>query len=297
VSPGEAGAPSPFVVGVPRSGTTLLRLMLDAHPELAIPPETHFIPSVIRSIRRGGSADRVADRITQHRRWADFGLDAGELRGRIRALDPLEAGPAIRAFYELYAERRGKPRWGDKTPGYATKMRRIAKALPEARFVHVIRDGRAVVGSRNRRSRRPLPVDVAARRWKRRVISTRNRSRGVGHYTEVRYEDLVGETEATLRIVCSFVELPFDEAMLRHHEGAGERIAEIDRDLPARGGRPDLGAEPRIAAHARADQPPDPRRAGAWRDEMAAEDVSAFEAEAGDLLETLGYARRGRLAS
>jgi hypothetical protein len=297
VSAGEGSAPSPFVVGVPRSGTTLLRLMLDAHPELAIPPETHFIPSVIRAVRRGGSADRVADRITQHRRWADFGLDAGELRARIRALDPLDAGDAVRAFYELYAEGSGKPRWGDKTPGYATKMRRIAKALPEARFVHVIRDGRAVVASRARRSRSGVPVDVAARRWKRRVISTRNRSTGVAHYTEVRYEDLISETEATLRRVCSFVELPFDDATLRHHEGAGERLAEIDRDLPARGGRPDLEAAPRIAAHAHADQPPDPRRADAWRDEMAAEDVAAFETEAGDLLDTLGYARRGRLAS
>jgi hypothetical protein len=297
VSTGEGSAPSPFVVGVPRSGTTLLRLMLDAHPELAIPPETHFIPAVIRAIRRGGSADRVADRITQHRRWADFGLDAAELRRRIRGVDPLDAGAAIRAFYELYAEDQGKPRWGDKTPGYATKMRRIAKALPEARFVHVIRDGRAVVASRARRSRRPLPVDVAARRWKRRVVSTRNRSNRVEHYTEVRYEDLIGDTEDALRGVSSFVELPFDEAMLRHHERAGERLAEIDRDLPARGGRPDLGAEPRIAAHARADQPPDPRRADAWLDEMAAEDVAAFEAEAGDLLDTLGYARRGRLAS
>jgi Sulfotransferase family len=297
VSAGEGSAPSPFVVGVPRSGTTLLRLMLDAHPELTIPPETHFIPSVIRALRRGGSADRVADRITQHRRWADFGLDAGELRERIRALDPLEAGPAIRAFYELYAERQAKPRWGDKTPGYATKMRRIAKALPEARFVHVIRDGRDVVASQARRARRQLPVDVAARRWKRRVISTRNRAKGVDHYAEVRYEELVGDTEATLRRVCALVELPFDEAMLSYHEQATERLAEIDRDLPARRGRRDLGAEPRIAAHARADQPPDPRRIGAWRDEMAAEDVAAFEAEAGDLLDALGYARQGRLAS
>jgi hypothetical protein len=297
VSAGGGSTPSPFVVGVPRSGTTLLRLMLDAHPELAIPPETHFIPAVIRALRRGGSADRVADRITQHRRWADFGLDAEELRARIRALDPLEAGPAVRAFYELYAEGQAKPRWGDKTPGYATKMRRIAKALPEARFIHVIRDGRDVVASQARRSRRPLPVDIAARRWKRRILSTRNRAQGVEHYAEVRYEELVADTEATLRRVCALVELPFDEAMLGYHEDAEERLAEIDRDLPARRGRQDLGAGPRIAAHARADQPPDPGRIGAWRDEMAAEDAAAFEAEAGDLLDALGYARQGRLAS
>jgi hypothetical protein len=275
---------------VPRSGTTLLRLMLDAHPELTIPPETHFIPAVIRAMRRGRSADRVADVIVHHRRWNDFGLDAGELRDRIRALDPLDAGAAVRAFYELYAEKQAKPRWGDKTPGYATKMRRIQKALPEARFVHVIRDGRDVVASRARRSQRePLPVDVAARRWKRRVVSTRRRAQDVEHYMEVRYEDLIAEPEAALRSVCAFVELPSDEAMVRYHEHAAQRLAEIDRDLPAKRGRHELGAQPRIAAHAHADEPPLAQRAGAWREEMAPEEVAAFEAEAGDLLDDLGY--------
>jgi Sulfotransferase family len=292
VSAGGGRAPSPFVVGVPRSGTTLLRLMLDAHPELAIPPETHFIPAVIRAVRRGRAADRVAAIITHHRRWADFGLDADELRQRIGAVDPLDAGGAIRAFYELYAEKQGKPRWGDKTPGYGTRMRRIGKALPEARFVHVIRDGRDVVASRARRSQRePLPVEVAAKRWKRRVISTRKRAEGVERYLEMRYEDLVAEPEASLRSVCAFVELPFDEQMLRYHERAAVRLAEIDRDLPARRGRHELERGARIAAHEHTDEPPLSKRIGAWRDEMAPADVAAFEAEAGDLLVDLGYPR------
>jgi hypothetical protein len=290
VSAGGGTPPSPFVVGVPRSGTTLLRLMLDAHPKLTIPPETHFVPAVIRAVRRGRTADGVAAVITDHRRWADFGLDADALRERIGAVDPLEAGGAIRAFYELYADKQGKPRWGDKTPGYATKMRRIQKALPEARFIHVIRDGRDVIASRARRAQRePLPVDVAARRWKRRVLSTRKRAEDVEHYMEVRYEDLVAGPEETLRRVCSFIELPFDEAMLAYHERAAERLAEIDRDLPARRGRHELEAQPRIAAHEHADEPPLAQRAGAWREEMSPEDFAAFEAEAGGLLADLGY--------
>jgi hypothetical protein len=292
VSPGGGTPPSPFVVGVPRSGTTLLRLMLDAHPELAIPPETHFVPAVIRAVRRGRTADGVAGVITDHRRWVDFGLDRDELHERIRALGPMYAGAAIRAFYELYAEKQGKPRWGDKTPGYATRMRRIQRALPEARFIHVMRDGRDVVASRARRAQRdPLPVDVAARRWKRRVLSTRRRAKDIEHYVEVRYEQLVADPEETLRRVCDFVELPFEGAMLDYHERAAERLAEIDRDLPARRGRHELEAGPRIAAHGHAAEPPLPERAGAWREEMGPEDVAVFEAEAGDLLGDLGYPR------
>src|SRR5215211_8339519 len=242
--PGGARAPAPFIVGVPRSGTTLLRLMLDAHPDLAIPPETHFIPAVIRACRKGADADGVAEAIKGHRRWADFGLAEDDLVARLHRIEPLEAGPAIRAFYELYAEQHGKPRWGDKTPGYATKMRRIQRALPEARFIHVIRDGRDVVLSRARKSRRPKPVGLVAKRWKRRVIATRNRSRSVRHYTEVRYEDLVTDTEPELHRVCEFAELGFDPAMLSYHEHAANRLREIDRELPARRGRPELEAEP-----------------------------------------------------
>ena len=72
-------APAPFVVGVPRPGTTLLRLMLDAHPLVAILPETHFVPKLLR--RCGDDPDLAGcaiQLITSHQRWRDFGLDAGE---------------------------------------------------------------------------------------------------------------------------------------------------------------------------------------------------------------------------
>jgi hypothetical protein len=283
------GPPAPFVVGVPRSGTTLLRLMLDSHPELTIPPETHFLPRVIRACRHGASPERVVHVVARHRRWEDFGIDPEQYLARLWRIEPLEAGPAIRAFYELYAERAGKPRWGDKTPGYAVKMRRIERVLPEARFIHVIRDGRDVVASRARKTRRPLPVAVAAKRWKRRVIATRNRSEGLRHYTELRYEDLVTDPEARLRRICELIELSFDPAMLDYHERAAERLGEIDRELPARRGHPRLEAGPRLAAHERASQPIAAERAGAWRVEMPAADQAAFREVAGDLLSELGY--------
>jgi Sulfotransferase family len=285
------GPPAPFIVGVPRSGTTLLRLMLDSHPELTIPPETHFLPRVIRACRQGASPERVVAVVARHRRWEDFGIRPDEYLGRLRQIQPLEAGPAIRAFYELYAERAGKPRWGDKTPGYAVKMRRIERALPEARFIHVIRDGRDVVASRARKSRRPLPVGVAAKRWKRRVIATRTRAESVASYTELRYEDLVTDTEASLRRICALIELPFDPAMLDYHERAAERLREIDRELPARRGHSRLEAGPRLAAHVRLSQPLSSARVGAWRSEMPAADRVAFDEAAGDLLAELGYDR------
>jgi hypothetical protein len=85
-------APAPFVVGVSRSGTTLLRLMLDAHPELAIPAETRFLPELFAMVEGGARPDAVTAFLTGHDRWGDFGLDAGELGRRIDALGELRPG-------------------------------------------------------------------------------------------------------------------------------------------------------------------------------------------------------------
>ncbi|MDQ2675775.1 MAG: sulfotransferase, partial [Actinomycetota bacterium] len=98
--------PAPFVVGVSRSGTTLLRLMLDAHPDLAIPAETHFIPKLIRNVKKSEGEDPreiAIETITTHRRWPDFKLDQAELAARLRALPEPSVTEILRAFYGLYA--------------------------------------------------------------------------------------------------------------------------------------------------------------------------------------------------
>jgi hypothetical protein len=290
----EDRAPAPFVVGVTRSGTTLLRLMLDAHPEMAVPPETHFVLDVIREFKEEPpvTAERFVEIVTSHRRWPDFGLDATALGERVDALDPLEPGEALRAFYRLYAERAGKPRWGDKTPGYLRRMRAIERVLPEARFIHLIRDGRDVAVSITGLHFGPQTVQAAAERWSSRIRRARRQGAKVRSYTEVRYEDLVGDPEATLRRICELVELPWDEAMLDYHERAPERLTEITRDLP-RGKESREGevipADQRVAIHERASRPPQSDRVGRWRSEMSDSDRQAFAQTAGDLLEELGY--------
>src|SRR3954454_23224027 len=98
--------PAPFVVGMNRSGTTLLRLMLDSHPEMTIPPETHFVPDLIEAFDDAEEleAGRVVEILTSDRHWVDFNLDASELEARLAGMGELDAGDALRAFYALYAE-------------------------------------------------------------------------------------------------------------------------------------------------------------------------------------------------
>lgn len=288
---GRVGPPAPFVVGVGRSGTTLLRLMLDAHPELAIPAETHFVPDLLEAGARGTGAEQLCDLIVGARNWGDFALEEEALRERIAALP--DSGPAhvLRAFYSLYSERQGKSRWGDKTPGYVKDMRTIAKALPESRFVHLIRDGRDVALSRRRRGMGAgKPLAETAGLWRRRIELARHQAKRLrGRYLELRYEDLVTETEPRLRTVCEFCELDYDPAMLRFHERAAGRLAEMSGDLPPEGGRLARSGEERVASHALATGPPTEGRMGAWRTEMSAGQRAEFEGVAADLLRDLGY--------
>jgi hypothetical protein len=286
---GPPDPPAPFIGGATRSGTTLLRLMLDAHPEVAIPSETHFVPDMIsRCVEGPVDADELAAIATGHPRWGDFGLDADEYAERVGGLEPLTAAEAVRAFYRLYAERQGKSRWGDKTPGYIRKTQPIQRVLPEARFIHMIRDGRDVALSVMPLGFGPSTVTEAAELWVKRVSTGRRQARAANHYTEVTYEELIADTEGTLRRVCDFLDLSFDAVMLSYHERASERLAEKARDLPKEGGR-SQPAEARVASHALASEAPRPDRIGRWRREMSAEDVAAYEAVAGPLLAELGY--------
>jgi hypothetical protein len=282
--------PAPFIVGMTRSGTTLLRLMLDSHSQLAIPPETHFIPDLIKAFnQQRDTPEEVLEVFTSNRRWSDFGISEKRLLKELEGIAPLDKPAfAVRAFYDVYAKSQRKPRWGDKTPGYATRLRRIQRVIPEARFVHMIRDGRDVALSLEKRDA-GLTLEQAARRWRHRINRTRRVAEHVPHYMEVRYEDLITDTEPTLRRVVEFVELEWEPKMLDYHERAEDRLGEIDRALESEAGKRGLSAESRVEAHALTSEPPRPDHIGLWRDQMGAEDLAIFEEHAGELLVDLGY--------
>jgi hypothetical protein len=292
----EPQYPAPFIVGVGRSGTTLLRMMLDSHPDLAIPPETHFVNPLIQASGRLRWNPKLAARTIVHderRRWPDFGLDEEELVEAFERVDPFTTTDAVRAFYVLYAEKHGKHRWGDKTPDYIRKMKKLRNTIPEARFIHVIRDGRDAGLSQNsrivKRGKDPVPPREMARRWRKRIVKSRLDAEDVEHYIEVRYEDLITDTEAVLRRVCEFVEIEFEPVMLSYYERAGERLQEMAGALPAKKGRPEREAGERVEAHALTTKPPQEDRVAVWKSEMDEAENAEFEEAAGYLLDELGY--------
>ena len=282
-------SPAPFIVGVERSGTTLLRVMLDAHPDLAIPYETHFLAQLSRAPEPPTSAQALLTVITGNDSWPNLALAQAELADAEEAVTPFELSDAVRAFYRLSAARRGKPRWGDKTPTHLRRMTWIQALLPEARFVHIVRDGRDVAMSLRGLWFGPgANVETAARFWAEQITSARAHAAGLRHYVELRYEDLVSDPEAELRRLGDFLELPFHLAMLDHRRTASERLGELIRPFGANGAD-QLDIESFRAIHERTTSPLDSSRIGRWRQEMTAEDRSRFEAIAGSVLTSLGY--------
>lgn len=292
-SDGQKRPPMPFLVGAPRSGTTLTRLMLDAHPELAIPPETYFITKAAKRYRKerkqGDWIEPYLETVTEHKRWPDFHLDADAYKQRVREAKPKYLGGAVREFYAMYAEREGKQRFGDKTPFYVRKMDVIQRALPEARFVHIVRDGRAVALSIMGLWFGPDTIEEAAEFWVARIDEAREKAKGLDHYMEVRYEDIVVESEPSLRRICDFVDLEWDDRVLRYYETVVERIS---RELPPEEIAPDgrvVSTAEREKIMENVSRPPDPSRIDRWRTDMSAEDRKKFEDIAGERLAEFGY--------
>jgi hypothetical protein len=263
------------LLGVSRSGTTLLRVILDRSPGLAIPDESFFVPLLARRHRRVIDVERFLDDVARIPTVRDWGLTVADVAPRVRAGMP--TGEAIATIFEAYAAKAGKPRWGDKTPMYIRHLQLLEELFPTAQYVHLVRDGRDAAlsflempeGTFTRTWAHPRTPAQFACLWRKEVRDARELGRRVGpeRYLEVRYEELVENPEQVARRVCAFAEIPFERAMLDY------------------AGAVDVSGKPHQQRLLR------PPTAGvrSWRSDMARDDIAGFEAVAGDLLAELGY--------
>jgi hypothetical protein len=257
--------------------------MFDSHPELAIPGESYFITELAEANRHAFERDRAIAALLGHHRFRQWGLDEGRAREAIVASDPVDYVEVMRAAYRAFADHQCKPRYGDKTPIYVESIEFLAELFPEARFIHIVRDGRdAALSLVEMPGWGPDTIRAAAVYWKKKVLMGRTAGRALepGRYREVRYEDLVADPEGTLRQLCDFIELRYDSAMLRYPERAAAIVA------------PDYLPD----THTHIARPPT-EGIRDWRREMAAADVDAFQALAGEVLVASGYELAPRSAA
>ena len=298
----------PIVVGVGRSGTTLLRLMLDAHPELAMTHETGFIPlmhtlrsplhrgfySRLRTAAQGhGWSNSLREEflqlVTSQPNWADFHIPREQLRESLTQLEPFNVTDGLRVFFRLYAARFGKPRWGDKTPNYCLHLATIEQILPETRFIHIIRDGRdASLSVRGLHFAPGRDMETLASHWVRTINAARLQARRCSHYLEVRYEDIVLDTTTVLRKVCAFAELDYDARMEQYYQSAPLRIDELEPTRDRRGNVL-VTRETRQQTNRLTTQPPQPARIARWKSDMTQDERATFNRIGGALLKDLGY--------
>jgi Sulfotransferase family len=248
--------------------------MLDRHSELSIPDESYFIPQLADRHRGRIDPDAFLDDLRRLPTLGEWHVEIADVQARLTP--GMELGEAIAAVYLAYAARFGKRRWGDKTPMYMQHLRTLERVYPDARYVHLIRDGRDAAVSFLQMPAGIVtqtwahPADAAgfACQWRSEVFAAKALgSRAGERYLEVRYEQLVADPERELRRISTHADLPFEQAMLDHGGGA------------------DVSAKP----HQQSLSKPLTPGLRDWRTEMSADEIRAFEEVAGDLLAELGY--------
>jgi Sulfotransferase family len=276
--------PCLFVVGCPRSGTTLLQRMLDSHPLLAVVNDAHFIHRGPRRLDRFVDpilTDEIVDRVTRYHAFDRLGLRAAQVSAAAARSRTYAA--FVGALYDEFAANHGKVLAGDKTPHYVRYLPFLRRLFPASSTVHIVRDGRDVALSMLDWARPGLgpgrfplwqsePLGVAALSWRWHVTT------GVrdGHscfgarYHEVLYERLVDDPDTELQTLSELLEIPYAGEMLAYHEGktrSAQGLSAKSAWLPPVAGLRD------------------------WRRQMAERDVEIFEALAGDVLSSFGYER------
>lgn len=273
--------PDPIVIigGAERSGTTLLRNMLNAHPGLAIPDESPFVYETYRLLAKRGQRDDLdlAWRlIRESDRFGQWGLPSAEVEQFLTDHPPTDYADLVRLLFAAYARWRGKPHAGDKTTRNARRFTWLAAHFPASRFVHLLRDPREVCMSRVVQVFNSGGLSGAAIHWRAHVAAARAASEALGdRMLEVRYEELVGAPREQLERLSAFIGIPFDDSMLSHSKSSG--------------------AIPRQNVGVHASQPVQVgmRR---WREELSIDDVSVIEFIAAGLMDEVGYPRElGRL--
>ncbi|HVX94985.1 MAG TPA: sulfotransferase [Polyangia bacterium] len=223
-------SPPFFIVGSERSGTTLLMAILGQHSRLAVPEVAWYYPRFRPYLHTYGDLQAPASFRTLLSemifglKTPFFGLDlnpatiVGELEARAHA--PTFAG-AYGAILGLFAEKVGKPRWGEKTPHNLFYVEEILADFPDARFVNLVRDGRDVAVDQLRSAFGPRNVYAAALIWRRtqevaaRLRATLPRDR----WLDVRYEELAARPEPIVRNVLRFLGEEWEPGVLEFHRG------------------------------------------------------------------------------
>ncbi len=274
----DHGAPL-FILGAPRSGTSLLTRVVNAHPEIGVPYETQFYRDFYPVRARFGDLGVARNRL----RLVGEMLTGSHMR-EFRPLPPVarvmhfftrhDMHGALAALMQAWLETQDKARWGEKTPQHTMRWREIVGGFPEAKIIAMIRDGRDSTLSWRMAPFGPKHYIALARNWVRYIeaIEACRAALPPERFMLVRYETLLVHPEQAARDLCAFLGVEYDAAMLDFHQSVDRYVTDPLNIVNL--------ARPVMQDNVEK-----------WRTRMSPKDLTIFEAIAGEALSRVGYER------
>lgn len=272
-----------FIVGCERSGTTLLRLILHSHPNIAIPPQTKFLKKLYKRRILFGNLSKeknkqklaqwIMDRFNKKTKLNDIGLKPLKVRDGILESPPT-FGSVVAVVFKLYSEKFGKTRWGDKRPYFIKYLPQLLSLFPRAQIIHVIRDGRDCMASLFEMPWWEKDIGNTIFNWQEAIYNgiKAKKSLPIDQYFELRYEDLIENPEFWVKKVCEFLNEDYTPAMLEF-----QKISEVA--VPDYKMRWHYATREKISSQS----------IGRWKKDLKAWEINLFEIIAGKELSTCGY--------
>ena len=270
-----------FIVGAPRSGTTLVAVLLNRHSRIAIPPETQFFTEFSHEYQSlsnpAGEAQKLVELALAHHRISDLNLEPKEVLAELSGEDRPSLPHLFAAVLTAYAKKQNKPRPGEKSPKHLEHVSELQQNFPKGKILCVLRDGRDVVRSLLKTdwaepgNRRRFGLFCMEWSYLAKLIFSFEKNLPEESFMVVKYEDLLTEPEESLRKICSFLEEDFEKQMM---QASGESGV-----VPEWEGKWKQKAEKML----------DPSRAYAWKKQADSRQIWKMNVMMGPELQMAGY--------
>lgn len=267
-----------FILGAQRSGTTLLRLLVNSHSKIAIPEEGGFWMPLLRKYgsKHGRLlSDHEIKSIIKYIRTSDqfklWLINADEYFENIIMGNNISFSDFMYGLYHEYAVSQNKDVWGDKTPSFFRMIPEISKIFPNAKFIHIIRDGRDLFLSWRKIDPTKKNISVVALEWLYKVKKANDDLNRFckDRFISIRYEDLVQDPEKNINEVCKFIGIDYENEMMNYWKKSNQFIGKHHSDLIFR--------------------PVSSISTKKWKRELTKKEIRKFETITGSLLTTNDY--------
>lgn len=243
-----------FLIGASRSGTTMLRLMLNQHPLIRIPSEAWFIGDLIDKLPLEGPLspahlEKAFQLTLSHDRWKDWHCSDEKLRTTILSMENGTLSELIDRLFRNCSGMGVKPYWGEKSPRHSYYVHALNALFPNARFIHLVRDGRDVAASLLGRGWYEGSVRRCAMCWNGMVeAAMRAEKFGPERYRQIHFEDLIQQPEEVMRDICQYLKVEYTPELLAYHSAFEQEIEDREKGI-----------------HEKLERPPDVAEIGKWK--------------------------------